>query len=95
MCTDLLVQMKNTPAASCVAHELQKQSVLEYFENDTYYFTPYFKNNIRDKSYKELYTNIKEILPKLQMIEPVPNFFKYYDNQWDNIKLRFDEENNQ
>ena len=88
ICTDLIVQMKNTPEASCVAQVLQDQSTLEYFEKNTYYFSPYFKNNIDDKSYMELYNKTKKNLHQLRMIEPVENFEREYNDQWNRIKLK-------
>ena len=87
ICTDLIVQMKNTPEAMCTARVLQNQSTLKYFEEDTYYFSPYFKNNLNDPSYTQLYDETKKILPKLTMIQPVDHFEEEYNNQWNLIKL--------
>jgi hypothetical protein len=92
ICTDLIVQMKNTQEANCVANVLQNQSTLEYFENNTYYFSPYFKNNINDDSYTELYEKTKQVLPQLSMIEPVENFERDYDNNWSKIKLEIEKD---
>lgn len=94
ICTDLIVQMKNTPEANCVAKVLQNQSTLQYFEKSTYYFTPYFKNNINDKSYKELYDQTEKALPQLRMIQPVENFEQDYNSKWNMIKLQINKDNN-
>ncbi|MBA2710144.1 MAG: hypothetical protein H0U57_06095 [Tatlockia sp.] len=88
ICTDLIVQMKDTAETSCVANVLQNQSTLKYFENNTYYFSPYFKNHINDKSYLELYETTKKTLPQLRMIQPVENFEKDYNDNWNKIKLQ-------
>ncbi|KTD32184.1 spermidine/putrescine-binding periplasmic protein precursor potD (SPBP) [Legionella nautarum] len=93
ICTDLIVQMKDTPEANCVANVLQNQSTLEYFENNTYFFSPYFKNHINDKSYRELYEKTKKTLPKLRMIQPVENFEKEYNDNWNKIKLNISKNN--
>lgn len=95
ICTDLIVQMKDTPEASCVARVLQNQSTLEYFEKDSYYFSPYFKNHIDDASYISLYEKTKKTLPQLRMIQPVENFEREYNNQWNKIKLRISNDNNE
>ena len=95
ICTDLIVQMKDTPEASCVAHVLQNQSTLKYFEKDTYYFSPYFKNHINDESYVALYEKTKKTLSQLRMIQPVENFEKDYNDQWSKIKLKITNDNNQ
>lgn len=95
ICTDLIVQMKETPEASCVARVLQNQSTLEYFEKSTYYFSPYFKNHIDDKSYISLYEKTKRTLPQLRMIQPVANFEKDYNNGWSKIKLKISNDNNE
>ncbi|QBS12841.1 hypothetical protein [Legionella geestiana] len=95
ICTDLIVQMKNTPEASCVARVLQNQSTLEYFENYSYYFSPYFKNHIDDKSYIALYEKTKKTLPQLRMIQPVENFESEYNVSWNKIKLRISNDNNE
>ncbi len=94
ICTDLIVQMKDTPEAACAARVMQSQPTLKYFEEDTYYFSPYFKNNMNDPSYTSLYNQTGKILPKLQMIQPVSNFQKEYNNQWDLIKLKVDHDDN-
>lgn len=94
ICTDLIVQMKNTPEASCAAHVLQNQSTLQYFGEDTYYFSPYFTNSINDPSYENLYAATKKILPKLKMIQPVEDFEKDYNSQWSLIKLKVNQDNN-
>ncbi len=95
ICTDLIVQMKETPEASCVARVLQNQSTLEYFENYSYYFSPYFKNHIDDESYIALYEKTKKTLPQLRMIQPVENFEKEYNDSWNKIKLRISNDNNE
>ena len=95
ICTDLIVQMKDSPEASCVARVLQNQSTLEYFENNSYYFSPYFKNHINDKSYMALYEKTKKTLPQLRMIQPVENFEKEYNDSWNKIKLRISNDNNE
>jgi hypothetical protein len=87
--------MKDTPEASCVAHVLQKQSTLKYFEKYTYYFSPYFKNHINDESYLALYKKTKKALPQLRMIQPVENFEKDYNNGWNKIKLQIINDNNE
>ncbi len=94
ICTDLIVQMKDTPEASCVANVLQNQSTLQYFGEDTYYFSPYFTNSINEPSYNQLYENTKKILPMLKMIQPVENFEKEYNSQWNLIKLKVNQDNN-
>lgn len=93
ICTDLIVQMKYTPEASCVAHVLQNQSTLQYFEKNTYYFSPYFKNHINDKSYIALYEKTKETLLKLRMIQPVENFERDYNDQWNKLKFKLSNNN--
>lgn len=93
ICTDLIVQMKDTPEANCVARVLQNQSTLEYFENNTYYFSPYFKNHIHDESYIALYEQTKKTLTKLRMIQPVENFEKDYNDNWNKVKLQISREN--
>ena len=95
ICTDLIVQMKDTPEASCVARVLQNQSTLEDFEKSTYYFSPYFKNHIDDKSYIALYEKTKKTLPQLRMIQPVENFERDYNNRWSKIKLQIINDNNE
>lgn len=95
ICTDLIVQMKDTPEASCAARVLQNQSTLEYFEKNTYYFSPYFKNHIADESYIALYEKTKKTLPQLRMIQPVENFEKEYNDSWNKIKLRISNDNNE
>lgn len=95
ICTDLIVQMKDTPEASCVARVLQNQSTLEYFENYSYYFSPYFKNHIDDALYIALYEKTKKTLPQLRMIQPVENFEREYNDNWNKIKLRISNDNNE
>lgn len=95
ICTDLIVQMKDTPEASCAARVLQSQPTLKYFEEDTYYFSPYFQNNLDDPSYTALYNETKKILPQLQMIQPVSNFEEEYNNQWNLIKLKVNRDDSQ
>lgn len=95
ICTDLIVQMKDTPEASCVARVLQNQSTLEDFEKNTYYFSPYFKNHINDKSYMALYEKTKKTLAQLRMIQPVENFEKDYNDRWSKIKLQISHDNNE
>jgi len=98
ICTDLIVQMKDTPEASCVARVLQNQSTLKHFEKSTYYFSPYFKNHIDDKSYVALvalYEKTKKTLPQLRMIQPVENFEKEYNDSWNKIKLQICNDNNE
>lgn len=95
ICTDLIVQMKDTTEARCVARVLQNQSTLKQFEKYTYYFSPYFKNHIDDKSYIALYEKTKKTLPQLRMIQPVDNFEKEYNNSWNKIKLRISNDNNE
>jgi hypothetical protein len=89
ICTDLIVQMKDTPQARCVANVLASPLLLKYFENDTYYFSPYFKNNIKDQSYATLYTQAKNSLPQYNMIPPAYNFEDYYNAQWESVKLKY------
>ena len=89
ICTDLVVQMKDTPQAKCVAQELASPKLLKYFENDSYYFSPYFKNEVNDKSYTEVYNQTMENLPHYNMIMPVHDFEEYYNNEWENVKLQY------
>ncbi|MDQ5919962.1 MAG: spermidine/putrescine transport system substrate-binding protein [Pseudomonadota bacterium] len=93
VCTDLVVQMKNTPQAKCVAQVLASPLLLKYFESETYYFSPYFKKDIKDKSYDEIYSQAKSNLPHYYMIPPVYDFENYYNLQWDSIKLNYIENN--
>ncbi|MFC3908397.1 hypothetical protein ACFORL_04820 [Legionella dresdenensis] len=93
ICTDLIVQMKDTSEASCVANVLQNQSTLKHFEKSTYYFSPYFKNHIDDKSYIKLYEKTKKTLSQLRMIQPVENFDKDYNDNWNKIKLQISKDN--
>lgn len=88
ICTDLVVQMKNTPQAKCVAQVLASPLLLKYFEEDTYYFSPYFKNDIKDNSYNTIYNQAKPNLNNYHMIQPAHNFEGYYNQEWEKIKLR-------
>jgi hypothetical protein len=89
ICTDLVVQMKDTTQAKCVAKELASPKLLKYFENDSYYFSPYFKNEVNDKIYTAVYNQTKSYLPHYNMIMPVYDFEEYYNKEWDNIKLQY------
>ncbi|MCX8515042.1 MAG: hypothetical protein ORN24_05680 [Burkholderiales bacterium] len=89
VCTDLVVQMKDTPQAKCVADVLASPLLLKYFEDDTYYFSPYFKNDIKDKSYANIYNQAKDNLQYYNMIQPVYDFQDYYNSEWEKIKLKF------
>lgn len=93
ICTDLLVQMKDTPQAKCVADALASPELLKYFENDSYYFSPYFKNNVKSKLYTDIYNDVKQNINKYIMIEPVYDFDKYYNQQWQKVKLDYYLEN--
>ena len=95
ICTDLVVQMKDTPQAKCVAEALASPELLKYFEKDSYYFSPYFKNNIKDPIYTQVYNQAKANLANYTMIEPVYDFENYYNKNWENIKLKLYEENAQ
>jgi hypothetical protein len=89
ICTDIIVQMKNTPAAKCVAEALTSRELLNYFENDTYYFSPYFTKDVDDPLYNELYKQVIINLPKYKMIQPVHDFNEYYDSNWSEIKVKY------
>ncbi len=91
ICTDLLAQLKETPEAKCVAEMLETPEIMKYVQNSTYYFTPYFQDNMDDPRFSQLYTETKGMLPKLTWIQPLPNFLKYI-NKWDSIKLQVLEE---
>lgn len=93
ICTDLVVQMKDTPAAKCVANILASPLLLKTFESDSYYFSPYFKNNLHDPSYTAIYNQVKSNLANYHMMTPVQHFTNYYDEQWDTIKLKYSQEN--
>lgn len=93
ICTDLLVQMKDTPQAKCVANALASPELLKYFENDSYYFSPYFKNNVNNMLYTDVYNQVKKNLNNYIMIEPVYDFEKYYNQRWEKIKLAYYLEN--
>jgi hypothetical protein len=92
ICTDLLAQLRETPEAKCVAEALESPKIMQYVQDSTYYFSPYFINNSDNKNFSILYTQTKEILPKLTWIQPLPNFTKYI-NKWDDIKLKLFNEN--
>ena len=89
ICTDIIIQMKNTVHAKCVAKALTSSEFLNYFENDTYYFSPYFKNDVNDPLYNEVYQQTKINLSKYKMIQPVYDFDNYYDSQWNIIKVKY------
>lgn len=87
ICTDLLAQIKQTPQAKCVARMLGTPEIMQYVQESTYYFTPYFQNNIDNLQFKELYTETKKMLPYLTWIQPVSDFSEY-NIQWNKIKIR-------
>lgn len=93
VCTDLLVQMKDTPEAKCVADVLASPLMSKYMEDDTYYFSPYFKNEINDNSYVTIYNQAKDNLQYYNMIPPAYDFQNYYNSDWDDIKLKFIDSN--
>lgn len=88
ICTDLIIQMNNTPQAKCVANYLASQKLQKLFESNTYYFSPYFHNDINDLQYSNLYLYSKKHLSNFKMIEPVHDFRGYYNQNWEEIKLR-------
>ena len=91
VCTDLLAQIKETPAASCVAHVLAGQKVMGIVENSSYYFSPYFQNNVNTPDFNALYAETKAILPKLSWIQPMTiEQFNDYDKEWEQVKLDLD-----
>lgn len=89
ICTDIIVEMKDNPYTQCVAQALTSQEFLKYFENDTYYFSPYFKNDVNDPLYNEVYQQAKSNLSKYKMIQPVHDFNDYYDSKWSEIKVKY------
>jgi hypothetical protein len=91
ICLDLLIQMKDTPEARCVAHALQDQEILKYLQADTFYFTPYFKNNMNDVLYQQLYHQVKSNLSYYKVIPSVKGFNEYYNDGWQGVKLKLDE----
>lgn len=91
ICLDVLIQMKNTPEAKCVAEALQDKSVLEYLQKDTFYFTPYFENNINDRLYQQLYKQTKTNINYYKIIPPVNGFNEYYNDGWQSVKMKIDE----
>lgn len=91
VCTDLLAQLKETSEAKCVAEMLETPEIMSYVQSSTYYFTPYFQNNVDNPQFSRLYGQTKEILPKLMWIQPLANFSQYV-SKWENIKLQVLEE---
>lgn len=88
VCTDLLAQIKETPAASCVANVLTGQKVMGVVEQSSYYFTPYFVNTVNTPDFNRLYQQTKQILPKLSWIQPLTlSQFNQYDKQWEQVKI--------
>ena len=83
--------MKDTPEARCVAHALQDQEILKYLQADTFYFTPFFKNNMDDALYQQLYHQVKSKLSYYKVIPSVKGFNEYYNEGWQGVKLRLDE----
>ena len=89
ICTDIIIQMKNNASTECVAKALTSSEFLKYFENDTYYFSPYFKNDVNDPLYDQIYQQAKDNLSKFNMIQPVHDFNDYYDSQWSEVKVKY------
>ena len=67
ICTDIIIQMKNNASTECVAKALTSSEFLKYFENDTYYFSPYFKNDVNDPLYDQIYQQAKDNLSKFNI----------------------------
>ncbi len=88
ICTDLIIQMNNKPQTKCVANYLSSLQLQKIFERNTYYFSPYFSNDINDNQYSNLYNYSKAHLSHFKMIEPVHDFREYYNQNWEELKLR-------
>lgn len=87
ICTDLIAQLNPTPSAKCVADTLGSSEIMKYIEKSTYYFTPYFTNDIHESGFDELYTQTKSLLPELPWVQPVPDFLQMME-PWNAVKIK-------
>lgn len=94
ICTDLIAQLNNNPATTCVARVLASKQVLNIVQNSNFYFSPYGDSSqITDARFKQFYNSIFPTMATMPWIAPISkNDYAQLEKEWSLIKINLHNE---